>query len=327
MADSCCIGDGFVCRTDDPKPAITYLEIKSAVGADAPRVRNRAEDVRIIQQLLNKISFAAGGPALPLTCDGICGKLTRAAIARFQKVAMGTALPDGIVDPERRTLYKLNELGAPQSVTDESLRALYRTHIAAAGAMILAGLRVVQFALMQANLPNPITADGKGARLLAYHFKLDKASDPVAHLSGIDRVLRDMHAITAYQPHGPNQKPGFGFLESGTDPDMKLTAYAFAYSNGAHKSGRMNRNGMRVDLLYLTRRILSLRDAAISYAIVHELAHFVGNAAMNQLIGDPAYLHRQQALYEGLSPDKAALNADCYSQFCHEAQFGMPFRP
>lgn len=327
MADRCCIGDGFVCRADDPRPATPYLELTSAVGAEAPRVRNRAEDVRKVQLLLNKISFAAGGPALPLATDGICGKLTRAAIARFQKVAMGAAFPDGIVDPERRTLYKLNELGAPQSVTDESLRALYRSHIAAAGAMILSGLRVVQFAMAQAGLPNPITADGKGARLLGYHFKLEKASDPAAHLSGIDRVLRDMHAITAYQPHGPNQKPGFGFLESGTDPDMKQTAYAFAYSNGAHKSGRMNRNGMRVDLLYLTRRILALRDPAISFAIVHELAHFVGNAALHQQIGDPAYLHSQQARYETLSPDQAVLNADCYAQFCHEAQFGTPFRP
>ena len=327
MADSCCIGDGFICRPDDPKPSATYLEITAAVGAQAARVRNRVDDVRRVQRLLNQIKFAVGGPHMPLAEDGICGTLTRAAIVRFQKVAMGTALPDGIVDPERRTLYRLNELAAPPSVNDDSLRTMYRTHIAASGVMIMAGLRVVQLAMAQASLPNPIGADAKGARLLQYHFKADTAPDRRGHLAVIDRVLRDMHAITAYQPHGPNLKPGFGFLEAGTDPDMKLTAFAFAYNNGAHKAGRVNRNGMRVDLLYLTRRILALRDPAISYAIVHELAHFVGNAALNQPIRDPAYRHRQQPAYEALRPEQCLLNADCFSQFCHEAQFGLVFQP
>lgn len=326
MTDSCCIGEGFTCSAYDPRPDITYLEVASAVGAAAARVRNLAADVRIVQGLLNKISFAAGGPERPLATDGICGKLTCAAIVRFQKVAMGTAYPDGIVDPQKRTIYRLNELATPNSLTDDTLREMYRTHIAAAGAMILAGLRVVQFAMAQASLPNPITSDSAGARQLQAHFRLGQARDRAAHLAVIDRVLRDMHAITAYQPHGPNQKPGFGWLESGTDPALKDTYYAFAYSSGAHKPGRVTQRGMRVDLLYLTRRILSLRSPAISYVIVHELAHFVGNAAQNQPIRDAAYLNGQQASYDALRADQCLLNADCYSQLCHEAKFGTVFR-
>lgn len=327
MSESCCIAEGFVCHAQDPRPDATYLEVKSAVGAAAPRVRNLAADVRTVQCLLNKISFAEGGATPPLATDGICGKLTRAAIVRFQKVAMGTAFPDGIVDPERRTLYRLNELATPKSVTDETLRAFYRTHIAAAGAMIRAGLQVVQFAMAQGSLPNPITADPKGTRLLQYHFKLGDGAGRAGHLAVIERVLRDMHAITAHQPQGPNQKPGFGFLESGTDPALRETYYAFAYNNGAQKPGRVTQRGMRVDLIYLTRRILALRDSAISYVIVHELAHFVGNAALNQPIRDPAYLHRNRPAYEAMRTEHCLLNADCFSQFCHEAQFGMVFQP
>lgn len=327
MTDCCCIDHSFTCDTNEPAPEAGFSDVTAAVGAAAPRVRNHQPDVRLVQSLLNKITFNKGGPEAPLKTDGICGKLTIAAIYRFQLVEMKTKFPDSIVDKEGRTIYRLNEMTAPATETNDSLRALYRSHIAEAQSMIAAGLRIVQFALARTAMPNPLFDDSKGKELLNYHFKQDKAADARLHLVNIDRVLRDMHAITAYEPKGPNQKPGFGFLESGLDPELKKVPFAFAYTDGARKSGKTNKNGMRVDYLYLTRRALSLRGPAIGYVITHELAHFVGNAITGIRIADPAYLHRQKAAYEALRPDQCLANADSYAQFCHEARFGTRFGP
>jgi hypothetical protein len=327
MTDCCCIDHSFTCNSTEPSPESGFDDVTSAVGTTAPRVRNKAEDVRLVQSLLSKITFAKGGPETPLKTDGICGKLTIAAIGRFQLVEMKVQFPDSIVDPEGRTIYRLNELTTSASETNDSLRALYRTHIDGARSMIEAGLRVVQFAMAQSSLPNPLLGDPKGTRLLNYHFKHDKARDPRRHLVIIDRVLRDMHAITAYEPKGPNQKPGFGFLESGIPSGGKGILFAFAYSEGAKKSGRVTAKGMRVDYIYLTRRTLGLRSEAIGDVITHELAHFVGNVITGARIADPAYLHRQKALYEALRPDQCLANADSYSQFCNEAMFGATFAP
>lgn len=83
-------------------------QITSRVGMKG--AENFPADVRTIQELLNKIPPASGGPKMPLILDGICGENTKRAIQDFQLRHFGWQLADGRVDPGRSTLAKLNEL-------------------------------------------------------------------------------------------------------------------------------------------------------------------------------------------------------------------------
>jgi peptidoglycan hydrolase-like protein with peptidoglycan-binding domain len=79
--------------------------ITASVGTSpAP---NRFQDVETIQSLLNQVPPNQGGPQPLLDLDGICGPLTTGAIRRFQQFQFN--FQDGRVDPNQRTLAKLNE--------------------------------------------------------------------------------------------------------------------------------------------------------------------------------------------------------------------------
>ncbi|MDP2898636.1 MAG: peptidoglycan-binding protein [bacterium] len=74
---------------------------------------NRPDDVKKVQKLLNKVPQTEGGPKVPLAVDGICGPKTINAIQTFQLRHFGWKGADGRVDPEGRTLFKLNEYDVP----------------------------------------------------------------------------------------------------------------------------------------------------------------------------------------------------------------------
>lgn len=80
---------------------------------------NRTADVKTVQRLLNQVPAAKGGPVTPLVVDGICGKITIAAIRKFQQAY--AAPSDGCVDPGGRTIQFLNAWSVPlPGIKDES---------------------------------------------------------------------------------------------------------------------------------------------------------------------------------------------------------------
>jgi len=70
--------------------------------------RNHPEDVETVQELLNLVPPSAGGPQPSLTITGQVDDLTYEAIRRFQQHQFGWN--DGVVDPDRITLRRLNEI-------------------------------------------------------------------------------------------------------------------------------------------------------------------------------------------------------------------------
>jgi hypothetical protein len=70
---------------------------------------NFPNDVKVVQQLLNNVPENAGGPHVKLQVDGVCGPMTKDAIQKFQVRQFGWGGADGRVDPNGRTLAKLNE--------------------------------------------------------------------------------------------------------------------------------------------------------------------------------------------------------------------------
>lgn len=79
--------------------------ITAAVGT--PPAVNRAPDVETIQVLLNQVPALNGGPQPLLDVDGLIGPKTIGAIRKFQQTNLG--FQDGRVDPNQKTLAKLNE--------------------------------------------------------------------------------------------------------------------------------------------------------------------------------------------------------------------------
>lgn len=86
--------------------------IASSVGRAS---RNNLDDVFSIQQLLNNVSVADGGPAPSLVLDGLCGPKTQHAIQTFQLHHFGFRGADGRVEPGKQTLARLNEINDRQN--------------------------------------------------------------------------------------------------------------------------------------------------------------------------------------------------------------------
>jgi len=70
---------------------------------------NHSWDVLFVQDALNRVPSADGGPQPPLTSDGLCGPKTRKAISNFQLKHFGWSGADGLVEPGKQTHRKLEE--------------------------------------------------------------------------------------------------------------------------------------------------------------------------------------------------------------------------
>jgi len=82
------------------------LGLKAAVGL-ASRCRNYPDDVKKVQEALNRFPPLEGGPSPKLVVDGIVGPKTSGAISAFQRKQFGIGKADGVVDVGMRTDERL----------------------------------------------------------------------------------------------------------------------------------------------------------------------------------------------------------------------------
>ena len=82
---------------------------------------NREDDVRKVQNALNKVPQGQGRPLKPLDPDGNCGPKTIEAIQLFQIKHFGWDGADGRVDVDGPTHRKLNEFDGPGSTIEPVL--------------------------------------------------------------------------------------------------------------------------------------------------------------------------------------------------------------
>ncbi len=92
-------------------PRNMSMGIMGSVGEGG---RNNLQDVKTVQTLLNeRIKI----PTPKLVVDGKSGPKTREAIIQFQKNVLSMRHPDGRVDPNGKTITKLNDPGASLNYT------------------------------------------------------------------------------------------------------------------------------------------------------------------------------------------------------------------
>lgn len=293
--------------------------IRAAVGdAYPPRVQNYLDDVKAIQNALNRFAPNEGGPVEKLVPDGLCGPKTRGAIHHFQKkwdlYPAGSKYTDGIVDVNGKTLQRLNAgAGRPINLPAEfMLRMPEVTRVISAARAALSVAR--QF------LQRPPGLGGLGAFAeigkteygwLDKHFKISKKQNPLARLNEIDNIYLGMQTAIGYVPQGV-------VLVAEEPPASAVSSFMFAFQGGySIRAAGEEWEGNHVGTIYLCPKSRTLSQTAFVYAMVHELAHYVGPTENG--IDDKAYFHKEAFKYRNLTADVAFLNADCYAQFAYEA--------
>ena len=96
---------GTGCLAPPPPPPSADATIQFSVGLNGV---NRRDDTETVQTLLNNASARTGVPKKLLKVDGWVGPLTVGAIHEFQKAQFGSS--DGRVDPNQKTIRRLNEI-------------------------------------------------------------------------------------------------------------------------------------------------------------------------------------------------------------------------
>ena len=297
-------------------------DVSAPVGIGCP---NRRDDVLLVQRLLNKVPPSQGGPNPKLVEDGIVGPKTSAAISGFQRREFGWA--DGRVDRGGKTIYKL----VAHSETGPTKPTLAPTAVNAIPEA-MAQIANARRHLMNARAGLDRKSDGglfgssnaAAATLLNRHFHLDRYNAPLAGADEIDMVFSNMQTAIGHVP------TGLWIFED--DPiEPPATSYAFTFAGGYSylrgQSGAFKTGRIYWDRIYLCRRLVNYNHDTIVYAMIHELAHFVGGPDdQPTLIDDHAYAYRDPH-YATLPPHRALRNADSYSQYAWEVTRHFVFRP
>ena len=100
-----------------PDTFATWRHMDQSVGKLG---RNQHDDVVAVQELLNDVPVAEGGPYVKLTVDGKYGDKTLEAIQKFQLKQFGWGGADGLVEPYKQTHRRLCDFYGP-SLTNTAL--------------------------------------------------------------------------------------------------------------------------------------------------------------------------------------------------------------
>jgi hypothetical protein len=282
----------------------TDLVLKRPVGRGAAVA---GPDVVTIQKALNEVTPEFGGPVVKLEPDGKVGPLTLAAIEKFQQHHFG--FKDGRVDVFGKTHAKLS-----------SMRPAKRAFVAAAKTNLneaLLTIRAADTKLLQAQT-ELLTGGGllgrRNLSLVDLHFDVTKSPNPRAAIDELKRVYGRMLAVFT--------RPGglWGFNAFDADPFTEPDAGAFTFWGGFDRAGQFA-GWQRLDAIYVCEAYLGQSADFKVFAIVHELAHFVGPAAGN-LIDDHAMGRSSDTAVKSLPAALKQRNAQSFANFAFEAKNG-----
>jgi hypothetical protein len=317
---------GFVVTPAQFVPPLSVPVVISAPVGIGHKAKNLSPDVTSIQRALDLIHPKDGGALPTLVIDGICGPKTKAAIQKFQLKHFGWKGADGLIEPDKQTLHKLNELLAQvvqQPLTMENLILLWGLPVAIVMGDIGRSFSQARSWILaaQAALISP-----GGAGLLGKHFLLPQQANPASAFSHISAILDRMQKVF--------QRPGGLWGSNAFQPEPILAASdnrAWTTAGGFFRMGQSVRAKhtqtgqtvvIRSDTIYVTPIFPLLRTIERSFVIVHELAHFV---SQKPEITDHGYYHLGTA--QVLPPKERLENADTFAMLTFEAATGSSTSP
>ncbi len=296
------------------------IAISQPVGR-GPLARNKPDDVRVIQEALNRVTVAGapGGPMPFLKVDGICGPRTNAAIARFQQFQL--KIFDGVIEPNKKTIVRLNQILEP--VSHDDLKAKVRLTLPIVSQAIEAALRN-----LQAVIAGDPTSSGLAATAtdrLNRHFRLNTLKpfeESTTRVELFSTYLRFKTVIT--NPEVFN----IGALDE-FDLDRNNPKIALTQMNGFFQEGVEDpRTKRRLDHIHLGLGFFAPRvsPSFAAFIILHELSHFVGRANL-QKIDDFGRGWFNEQFIAPLTVQQRLRNADSYATFAQECLAEKPDKP
>lgn len=330
-------------QTVPGKTSAGGIVISSSVGLDST---NFPEDVRTIQDALNRLSPEQGKPNPLLRVDGICGPKTEKAIQQFQLKQFGWSGADGKINPGGQTITRLNELvgnggnrpldakkGFPQ-VGDEQADELYKkiltTHLERARKWIYAAQANLDIALRYVDQPDTkghfqVFGRKERMRLANRYFRVDDfpASRRRYVLSQVRYVFATM--LQVYQrPGGLWGEKAFELDSTGVAFNESRWATAHTNAGGFFRMGKdsQHQRGQRADSIYIVRENIAYYSNLDkgTKTIVHELAHFCGDYRRGWNIVDfGAYGEPEKPRVARLTPWQRIQHADSYARFARAA--------
>lgn len=290
------------------------LGLKAAVGL-ASRCRNYPDDVKKVQEALNRFPPNEGGPSPKLVVDGIVGPKTSGAISAFQRKQFGVGKADGVVDVGMRTDERL----AGVTSTYSSLPAEMMQHIPRA-------LSIINIARSTISAARTFKLNGGGGFVgfgqaswnkVVKHFQVDKFPDWSSQLDWLNRIYIGMETAIGHIPMGM-------ILLADEPANSNEGAFAFTFAGGYEPSERNKTyQGMSRGSVYLCPKMQTMKQDAFAYVLIHELAHFVGPTGQTGVQVDD-YGYRHKPGYDALVPWQRVHNADNFAQFSFDA-IGKPF--
>ena len=296
------------------------ISVSQPVG-QGPLARNQAVDVRTIQEALNRVTVQGvqGGPMPFLAVDGICGPKTNAAIARFQQVQL--SIFDGVIEPARKTITRLNEV--LEAVTPEDVRARVSMALPLVSMAIAAAISNLEAVV--SNGPATTGLAAQAADRLNRHFLLNTLSADGQSAARVDlfrSYVRYATVMTNTESIKIAAVDEFDLDQS--DPKIALT-----FGKGFFEEGGIDpKSNRRLDRIHLGFGFFApnVTPEFGAYIIIHELAHFVGHSD-GRFIVDHGRGWFNDTFIKPLTADQRLTNAESYASFAHECRVGSPDRP
>jgi hypothetical protein len=322
---------GQTCRICDQ--IVTEHPIGGSVGAGG---RNHPDDVRIIQQYLNSIPPALGGPDVPLAEDGKIGPKTQAAITKYQKAALGWS--DGRIDPADKTIraltgficdsptVPLGKLGRPEAAGSGSAPSPAPSTVGPESiAVAHVCLRVVEPRLNTLRWKLTHASPATKA-LMDKHFATGNqkvTNDDIGH---VNRILGRIHAnmaranafgkmqfenVIQYDPAPPGNT--VAYTVRGGDK-MSTKQFQIYREKGVDKK-------FQGQSIWLTSLFQDQPREEKHWAVIHEFCHYVGpRDTYFGEINDYAYAGKPK--FVTLSKFQKLHNAESLAYFFLECCFG-----
>ncbi len=324
------------------EPSSGAIAVSAPVGINGT---NLANDVKTIQDTLNRVSPAEGGASPLLVVDGICGQKTKDAIQKFQLQQFGWSGADGKINPGGQTITRLNEIlggtnrpaasgGSSTPVDDETANEIFKTALTAglqkAKKWIQAAQANLDIAIIyvdQPDVPTLLPSFGRAERmrLANRYFKIDEVN--MSQRRFILQRIRYVYATMLQvfeRPGGLWGERAFEIDSSGKAFKENPITAAHTDYGGYFKGSVPNQfqKELRADSIFFVRENMSffvpINNAAGT--IVHELSHFCGDVRMGWRIDDfGAYGEPEIANVAKLTLAQRVRHADTYTRFARAA--------
>lgn len=232
-----------------------------------PRRGNREGDVRSVQQLLNGVLPEDGGPRPVLEEDGKCGHNTRDAIKSFQIKQFPGSNPDSRVDPQKKTIQRLNERSTRyrgnKEVSQNEYLELARALVPEAVRRVHIARNRLANALRTYQQPSSKIVDNS-RKLVAWHFKTHRIPDPIAAIRSVDEIYVRMSTVLQSHLSGKRQ-----LFDVGHEYSYDYAALYTSMGTWNAPDSKLSDNGERENQI----RVVSKHGPG---TIIHELGHMCG---------------------------------------------------